>query len=845
MQAPNVSKQQELKLREDAAQYLAKWRDEKVVAFYILNRELAGKVKKKTGFTSKKTKEPIHVACALAVGCYRLWLAQIGSESGNQKQEEVMDIHYLDLLSITCDDANGRVELALNPDVARLRKQTELEPIILLINPVQPLVSSIQFQYHEIAGTTPLMIIGKQIPVTNPFFPDSSTSLFLRMYKSYCNYYGIESDILVPSLLKQFRLRGNTELEIPVMPGASAYQDAAASPIGPYIRALQYDTYFTSLVMYSQVNRKETLDEVAKVVRYNKNLLKIVLTDIDSDNHQAFSEISLAFLHNSSASRLQILNMSNNNVGKHFDNIVKAIANIPTLTFLAFSRCKIPSSCISDLFKLLMHNEKAVQCLKYLDLSYNLSWDNETHSSAASFFKVYSPTKLKLEVLKLAAVGLNMNLLLELRPMGTLRELDISSNYINTTAQIQALEAFLDGASSLSILNLSKCDFGGQQLVTQRDGVNLMKTLFQKSPGIKDIEISFSENANFHSSLSEVLGVASAKLTSLNLSNSRMKDVTLIDIIKLVIRLPNIHTFNIENGSEEQPAGLDVGQYLEEIPSSRSLTNLNCATGYGKECTVLLLQGLKKYPNHSIVKLDISNNLIGNRGALAIAELFLTDTKIRCLACDNNNMSYNAWNSIYVALKGNSKCALRQLMWPSYDVHKVMVEQVELSKKQDFLFLMNQVQARLLLHSSKKPICPENGFISGSRGYDKEIPPAPLGPELPLARPDDNPFEMEAKEDTNKADSTAGKLDIEKTDLLPRLQKRANVGKAKQVYRPTKNHSNGVPFPVFTNPGSYKEDKSGAKKPLPAPTLYNPFLILGSRMIPNEEDFYLTDGDIV
>jgi hypothetical protein len=47
------------------------------------------------------------------------------------------------------------------------------------------------------------------------------------MYKSYCNYYGIESDILVPSLLKQFRLRGNTELEIPVMPGASAYQDAA------------------------------------------------------------------------------------------------------------------------------------------------------------------------------------------------------------------------------------------------------------------------------------------------------------------------------------------------------------------------------------------------------------------------------------------------------------------------------------------------------------------------------------------------------------------------------------------------------------------------------------------
>lgn len=46
------------------------------------------------------------------------------------------------------------------------------------------------------------------------------------MYKSYCNYYGIEADILVPSLLKQFRLRGITEIDIPTMPGASAFQDS-------------------------------------------------------------------------------------------------------------------------------------------------------------------------------------------------------------------------------------------------------------------------------------------------------------------------------------------------------------------------------------------------------------------------------------------------------------------------------------------------------------------------------------------------------------------------------------------------------------------------------------------
>lgn len=50
---------------------------------------------------------------------------------------------------------------------------------------------------------------------------------------------------------------------------------------------------------------------------------------------------------------------------------------------------------------------------------------------------------------------------------------------------IIALESYLDGAMSLQIINLSKCDFGGQQLVSQRNGVDTFKTLFQKSANIK------------------------------------------------------------------------------------------------------------------------------------------------------------------------------------------------------------------------------------------------------------------------------------------------------------------------------------------------------------------------
>lgn len=663
------------------------------------------------------------------------------------------------------------------------------------------------------------------------------------MYKSYCNYYGIEADILVPSLLKQFRLRGITEIDIPTMPGASAFQDSYASPIGPYIRALQYDTYFTSLVLYSQVNRKETLDEVAKVIKYNKNLLKIVLTDIESDNNNAFSDLSSAFLANSNSSRLQILNMSNNYMGRYFDNIVKGIANIHTLTYIAFARCKIPCSCISDLFKLYLQNEKTVQGLKYLDLSHNHAWDNETHLSASAFFKAHA-SKLTLEVFKLAGINLNMSLLLDIRPIPTLKELDISYNLLNTNPQQTALESYLDGAMSLQIINLSKCDFGGQQLVSQRNGVDTFKTLFQKSANIKEIEVHFSENSNFHSSLSEVLGGLSFKLTLLDLSNSRIKDVTLIDIFKIIPRLPNIHTFSIENGSDEQPAGPDVGHALAELPSSRSLQSLNCATGFGKECTIALLQGIKKYSaTHNLTKLDISNNMLGNRGSLAIAEVLLVETKLKFLSCDNNSISYNGWNAIFVALKGNQKCSLKQIMWPSFDVHKVMIEQTELTKKHDFFHLLNQIQTRLLIHASKRPLCPDNGFSPVKRSYDKEIPVAPLGPEIPLARPHDNPFECEEssmKEVDNSRPDTATKPEgTEAIDVL--LAQKKKAGKNKNLYRNTKNHSNGFPLPL-TKPGSYKEEPKGVKKILPPPVLLNPFTLLGSRMVPNEEDYYAEDA---
>jgi len=134
-------------------------------------------------------------------------------------------------------------------------------------------------------------------------------------------------------------------------------------------------------------------------------------------------------------------------------------------------------------------------------------------------------------------------------------------------------------------------------------------------------------------------------------------------------------------------------------------------------------------------------------------------------------------------------------------------------------------------------LCPENGFGSNSRGYDKDLPMAPLGPEVPLARPDDNPFEHTdgaiKEEETTKPDQGVTAYSVE-SKIEKDLKKKAQ--KNKIVYRNTKNHFNGYPVPKI-DPGSYKEDKK-VRQTLPHPSLFNPFLVLGSRMVPHEEDYY-------
>lgn len=170
LQNTTLSKVQEAKLREEAAQLISRWKEEKINYFGSVNREVMEKKKKKTGFaTSKKTKEPSYFLTVVVLGGYRMWLIPVQQDTtAKQTILENVELHYLDINSITYDEPSGKIELALNPDA---KGKGDTEAYTLYATNSKEIVTQIQFCYHDIAGASPLPIIGKQIPVQNPFFP--------------------------------------------------------------------------------------------------------------------------------------------------------------------------------------------------------------------------------------------------------------------------------------------------------------------------------------------------------------------------------------------------------------------------------------------------------------------------------------------------------------------------------------------------------------------------------------------------------------------------------------------------------------------------------------------------
>lgn len=84
----------EAKLREEAAQLISRWKEEKINFFGPVNREVMEKKKKKGAFAaSKKVKEPGYFLTVVVLGGYRMWLMPVQQDT--TAKQTVLVCYYL------------------------------------------------------------------------------------------------------------------------------------------------------------------------------------------------------------------------------------------------------------------------------------------------------------------------------------------------------------------------------------------------------------------------------------------------------------------------------------------------------------------------------------------------------------------------------------------------------------------------------------------------------------------------------------------------------------------------------------------------------------------------------
>lgn len=72
-----------------------------------------------------------------------------------------------------------------------------------------------------------------------------------------------------------------SRLDINDAPGFSLKSDQSFS-IGPLLLCLAFDSYFKGLIVHD-IPRKETIPEIAQVIKDNNSLAKIVASNVDGD----------------------------------------------------------------------------------------------------------------------------------------------------------------------------------------------------------------------------------------------------------------------------------------------------------------------------------------------------------------------------------------------------------------------------------------------------------------------------------------------------------------------------------------------------------------------------------
>ncbi|KAJ8271887.1 hypothetical protein COCON_G00107460 [Conger conger] len=453
------------------------------------------------------------------------------------------------------------------------------------------------------------------------------------------------------------------------------------------VAALSFNHWFTKISSKDYRLSPEVQEQVLYMINRSPKLEDVSLEN--SGLRADFAVKMACALRDHPCSAVHIINLSANQIDdKGVIALSQQLDKLPNgLTELSLSRVSLSPKGVSTLAQAFSHNKVFSSSLQHLDLSANVGS---------------------------LATGEATNLLNFLSTENAVSHLNLSG----TDCPLDALFVSLSSGccSKLSYLNLSRNCFSYR---TVREVTRSVKNFFSKSTKLRyvglagtrlpaaalrlllqglatntvlsglELDLSSCELRSAGAQVIQEHIFEAKAISSLDLSDNGLES----DMVTLVLSIGRSHSIRHlalgRNFAMKSRALTDVLHRIVQLIQEEEcpLESLSVSDSKLKTGIATLINSLG-----SITKIDISGNCIGDTGAKILAKALLTNTKLRTLVWDRNNVTASGFLDVASALEKNS--TLQHMPIPMSDTLQSYRSSPERTEE-----ALQRIQASLLRNS--------------------------------------------------------------------------------------------------------------------------------------------------
>jgi len=574
---------------------------------------------KKKGVFGKKT---VNVERVLVVGKHHVWI--LSRSAGKKKCQTLAEFHFFALRSLKHNAENCRLTFALRSNEP---KETSLDyqyaPNSTIFTSLVESIKQITYDFPD--NHLNISSTGEMPALDLPEI--SKYEKIVSNYIAQCSFLKCPVNKQLLDYIKHQIDADSHDLDLTSVPvitkeGADRLSCVRVDPI---LAALGYNTQFR-YVNISGAPSAQSMRSLARYVLHNKTVTKVVARNV-APNEEGMG-LFWDYLRNNGDSALQLLDLSGSAFGQQsIVSCARCLSDWPhPLPELILADCGINGKMLQTFFNALNKNPAMSISIEHLDLSGN-KFDLAGTQAIDSWFNTLK-SYCHVKRLVLRNTGIIFSALKSFHHITDIEEIDLSGNKMDSSS-VLVLTSLLKNSTTLNKLVLDNCSLSSDSLV---DIFSYMMT--QSGP----MSLSIANNGDISKALGKEFAACSERIVEFNISGARMKEQHFNDLMSQLIAFKGLRKLVLNQAVEKLKSPQNIADALTAIINN-GLEELSLCDSVGVTCICYLLE---KVPNDcSLVKLDLSDNQLGDAGVSLVCAWLRGAKRLRSLNLDNNRISLN------------------------------------------------------------------------------------------------------------------------------------------------------------------------------------------------------------